>query len=247
MGLWGGDLYTFDTLPSTNLWATENAALYRHGDVILATVQTQGYGRFQRTWVSPPGGSLTLSALLTTPPLPESVRGILPQLAALAVARLLGCYAIAAQVKWPNDVLVGGRKISGVLAETAADPTTIVLGIGINIDIATPDFDRAGLTRSATSMAEQTDAPPPAADALCSHFLRVLAQTLDAASTTPDYLTAHWPQWDLLLGREISVTTAGALLSGHYMGIAPDGRMKLHDPTGQLHVLASGDVSIDAF
>lgn len=102
------------------------------GTVLAAEVQTAGRGRLDRRWICPPRAALSFSVLLRPDGVPAVARGWIPLLAGVAVAAGLRTQAgLDARLKWPNDVLVGGAKIAGILAEQAGD--AIVLGIGINV------------------------------------------------------------------------------------------------------------------
>ena len=102
------------------------------GTVLAAEVQTAGRGRLDRRWTCPPRAALSFSVLLRPDGVPAVARGWIPLLAGVAVAAGLRAQAgLDARLKWPNDVLVGGAKIAGILAEQAGD--AIVLGIGINV------------------------------------------------------------------------------------------------------------------
>lgn len=102
------------------------------GTVLAAEVQTAGRGRLDRRWICPPRAALSFSVLLRPDEVPAVTRGWIPLLAGVAVAAGLRAQAgLDARLKWPNDVLVGGAKIAGILAEQAGD--AIVLGIGINV------------------------------------------------------------------------------------------------------------------
>jgi len=102
------------------------------GTVLAAEVQTAGRGRLDRRWICPPRAALSFSVLLRPDGVPAVARGWIPLLAGVAVAAGLRAQAgLDARLKWPNDVLVGGAKIAGILAEQAGD--AIVLGTGINV------------------------------------------------------------------------------------------------------------------
>jgi BirA family biotin operon repressor/biotin-[acetyl-CoA-carboxylase] ligase len=112
------------------------------GQVLVAEEQTAGRGRLGRSWASVPGESLTFSVLLRPPAegpaaIPPDLRGWLPLLAGVAVANAVrGTSGLPAVLKWPNDVLVGDRKLAGILAEQSGTGSATVIGIGINV--ATP-------------------------------------------------------------------------------------------------------------
>src|SRR6202044_1415756 len=102
--------------------------------VLAAEEQTAGRGRGGRTWVSRPGASLTFSVLLRPVTVPPSSRGWLPLLTGVAVAAgVRSASGVAAGLKWPNDVLVGDRKLAGILAEQSTDGDTVVVGVGLNV------------------------------------------------------------------------------------------------------------------
>ncbi|MGH3275191.1 MAG: biotin--[acetyl-CoA-carboxylase] ligase, partial [Streptosporangiaceae bacterium] len=127
-----------------------------HGTVLAAEHQTSGRGRQGRAWSTPPEArALTFSVLVRPAGVPPSGRGWLPLLTGVAVARALRAEAgVDAVLKWPNDVLAGGAKLAGILAEQVGD--AIVVGIGINVSARTEDL------------------PPPGPGALAATSLAVL-------------------------------------------------------------------------
>ncbi|MDB4285287.1 biotin--[acetyl-CoA-carboxylase] ligase [bacterium] len=159
-GTFGREVHRFDEVPSTNDLAMDLAALGRsEGTVVIAGSQTRGKGRRGRRWFSPPGKNLYLSIILR----PRRKRREWPELSwvvAGGVARFLAGAAMRGPVtlKCPNDVLVGGRKIAGILLEnrmTPALPSGMVAGIGLNVNLREEDLpgEMKGL---ATSMAMET-------------------------------------------------------------------------------------------
>lgn len=150
-GLWGGRVWRFDELPSTNTWAMEHVSALGHGDVVWAVSQTDGRGRMGRNWISSPGRCLTVSLVIDDPALARL--GVnLGQIAACAVVDLLGLCGIKGSLKWPNDVLVDGGKIAGLLVERDAVSGFFVLGVGLNINLTSGELSAARLHRPATSM-----------------------------------------------------------------------------------------------
>ncbi len=112
---------------STNARARELAAAGApHGTVVTAAEQSAGRGRQGRTWVAPAGRALLCSVLLRDPP------RLLPLAAGVAVAEVVGEQA---SVKWPNDVLLGGRKVAGILVEWRPQQSWAVVGIGLNVAV----------------------------------------------------------------------------------------------------------------
>lgn len=142
----------FDTISSTNDWAKEQLHSFSRDKItiISAEEQTQGRGQYGRQWFSPAGKNLYASFCFFVLPTQKDVLSI-THIMAIAIATLLEEEGILAQIKWPNDVLVHGKKIAGILCETVPlEPEIgIVVGLGLNINMTTHEFSRVG--RPATS------------------------------------------------------------------------------------------------
>jgi BirA family biotin operon repressor/biotin-[acetyl-CoA-carboxylase] ligase len=146
----------FSELDSTNRYACARLAELADGDVIHADRQTAGHGRLRRPWVSHLPGNLCITLVLkpeaAAPPLAN-----LSQLLALSVCRALAAYGVTGNIKWPNDVQAGGRKIAGLLAETVVLGSRVegmALGLGVNLNLGPADL--ALIDQPATSLREQT-------------------------------------------------------------------------------------------
>lgn len=121
------------------------------GQVLVAEEQTAGRGRMGRSWVSQPGASLTFSVLIRPLPVPPARRGWLPLLTGVAVATAVrSVAAVAAALKWPNDVLVADRKLAGILAEQSGQ--AVVLGIGVNVATSADALPASPTGLAATSL-----------------------------------------------------------------------------------------------
>lgn len=134
----GRTLKVYDSLPSTNDTAKACTATLPHGAVIIADTQVCGRGRRGRTFFSPQGNGIYMSVALHTPFTAEDV-GLLTSLTAVAVAEAIELLCdVAVQIKWVNDLLIGGKKVCGILTEGQYDSerghyTNTVIGIGINV------------------------------------------------------------------------------------------------------------------
>jgi BirA family biotin operon repressor/biotin-[acetyl-CoA-carboxylase] ligase len=209
---------------STNDRARELAlAGAPHGALVTAGGQTAGRGRQGRTWTTPPGTALALSLVLRDAP------PLLPLVAAVAVAEECGPQA---RIKWPNDVLVDGRKVAGILAEGRPHEGWTVLGIGVNVAV-----DPAGLPpelhdRAGTLGREPADVEP---------FLTALLAALERALAlgTPALLDA-WRARDALVGH--AVAWAGG--EGVAAGIDGEGRLVVALPDGGRTTLNAGEVHL---
>ena len=214
----------FRVTDSTNRRARELAAGGApHGTLVTATEQTAGRGRQGRTWVGPPGRSLLLSVVVRV------FDGLLPLRAGLAVADVAGP---AARVKWPNDVLLDGRKVAGILVEARPQDGWAVIGAGVNVAV-----DPAELPEELRHIAGTLGRPPEALDATLSELLAALAVRL--AEPAPAVVAALRER-DALLGRELHWTGG----SGTGAGIDADGRLLVRGPDGALHALDAGEVHL---
>jgi len=145
-------IYKYLKLDSTNAFLKQHCSSLPDYSVIWAEEQSHGRGRFDRLWNSVPSQDLTFSLLLPLAPLEQKLRQNITQVAALSVALLLESYGLKPSVKWPNDVLVQGKKISGILCEVVKSDERVcgILGVGLNVN-STEKF-LAGLDIPATSL-----------------------------------------------------------------------------------------------
>lgn len=187
------------TIGSTNDHAKALArAGAPHGTIVTADEQTAGRGRQGRRWSTPAGRALALSAILRD--LGERFE-LLPLLAAVAVCE--ACEAVApvrCAIKWPNDVWIDGRKLSGILAEGRPHDGWAVLGIGVNVTLRAEELPPE-LAETATSLAiAAPGAAPTRSDALLGPLLDRLARRL---ADEPAAVLAAWRERDALRGRVV--------------------------------------------
>ncbi|PSL38766.1 BirA family biotin operon repressor/biotin-[acetyl-CoA-carboxylase] ligase [Labedella gwakjiensis] len=216
--------------------------------VIATDTQTAGRGRLDRTWVTPPGSALAVSVLLR-PAVPIERLGWIPLIAGLAVARtadslLDGVEDVGVAVKWPNDVLIGGRKLCGILAELTADGS-VVVGAGINTAATADELP----VDTATSLAVE-GASTTAVDDVLSTYLTELSSLyrsfVDAGGdATAAGIRAAVTERCATVGSRIRLDMpGGGVVHGTARGIDADGRLVVqpHDGSGLLPVSA-GDVT----
>jgi len=203
--LWLGEADSTNTVAAS--FADDPA---NEGLVVLADYQTAGRGRFQRRWLSPPGQGVLLSVLLFPPP-ELRLPSVLTPLAAVAVCETI--YAATqrqARIKWPNDVLVNGRKVCGMLVEQGCGT---VIGIGLNVSTPAEVFAAHGLT-DAAALAHFTDRPLRR-DQVAEMLIRQLdeAYELLLAGDAAD-LEARWCWHTGLLGKQVYLETRQASYVG---------------------------------
>jgi len=211
---------------STNARARELAGRGApHGTLVTADLQTAGRGRQGRAWSAPAGRALLLSLVL------RDLDELLSLRAGLAVADLAGP---AALVKWPNDVLLEGRKVAGVLVEGRPQEGWAVLGIGLNVSTPAADFPPE-LRYIATSLAATLGEAPGTEE-----ILAALVARLDTRLASPlDEVLEEWRRRDALFGSAVH-WNGGA---GTAAGIAGDGSLLVDTDSGQV-ALAAGEVHL---
>ena len=224
-----------DKIGSTNDEARRLAAQGApHGTVVHADEQTTGRGRLSRSWFSPPG-NLYVSILLRTGQ--SAARAAeLSFLAALAVADTVEALLprqVRAMLKWPNDVLINGAKIAGILLEHIDDAT--IMGIGLNVLEAPPN----AAYRTTTIVANGGIA---SVDGARDILLDRLGHHLSAWQTDGfDSIRAQWLNRSYPLGAAIQASSAGEPVAGHFAGLDLDGALLLDTPRGRQRIVA-GDV-----
>jgi len=246
----GRRIHHLDETDSTNRVAAdlaqEGAA---HGTAVVAEAQTAGRGRLGRSFYSPPYSNLYTSIVLR-PNLDTSSAPTLLLAAGIGVAETVSCIlgeGADPEIKWPNDVLLGGLKTSGILMEIEAEENRVshaILGIGVNLNVDRNEFPDEFRER-ATSLRSHSGLSVNRAD-----FTRQLFENLE------DVLDEHErgglevlrPRFDAhfrMLGRKITVAEVnGRTIEGIAAGIAPNGALQLDRPSGERLELLAGDVTI---
>lgn len=232
----GQELHYHLRLGSTN---DEAAQLARQGapegTLVVAEAQTAGRGRAGRAWFTPPGSSLALSLVLRPGRLASDGVGGLSVMGALAVAEAAEAAGAPAEIKWPNDVLLGGHKTAGVLVEGSwmgSELEFVVCGIGVNVGAA-----------SVPPM-EATDFPATCVEAAVGRPVdrqRLLLAILDSLGRwyprlgSPS-LHEAWERRLAYRGREVSLIDEvdGSVIRGHMEGLTADGRMRLRTREGTI-------------
>jgi BirA family biotin operon repressor/biotin-[acetyl-CoA-carboxylase] ligase len=241
----GINFHYFPEIDSTNLYArqlAENGA--QEGEIVIAEAQTQGRGRLGRPWQSPPLANLYFSVILRPQLLPEHAPQI-TLMAAVALAETVASFIPqSATIKWPNDILVGGKKLAGILTEAACDSERlhyVILGIGVNLNYrlaAMPDEIR---TR-ATSVAELTGK-----SVRRESFLRRLIHDLDRCygELEESGFALLAPRWEAhfdLRGKQVRVELLDQVVAGRAIGIDRDGALLVEDELGAVKRVIAGDV-----
>lgn len=245
----GGRVEARPSLPSTNDRARELAlAGAPEGTVVVADRQTAGRGRRGRAWSSPPGQGIWCS-LIVRPPLEPGQWPRLVAWAAVAVveAALPFVPGVSVGIKWPNDVLVDGRKAAGILLEVGRGDSGVpfaVVGIGLNVN-QEPGHFPVSLREQATSLRA---ARPGGGEPIDRR--RVLEALLNRLWTVYEEevptrfrgAVDRLRPYSVTLGRRVRVEGDGGIVEGMAVDFTPDGLLQVRDDRGVLHIVSSGDV-----
>jgi len=216
------------------------------GTVVVADSQSGGKGRLGRVWVSPPGVNLYCSVILRPPIQPMSA----PQLTFLSVVALARAIeqstGLTPRIKWPNDILVNGKKVAGLLNEMSAETDKVnfvILGIGVNLNMTLDQFP-SDLRHPATSLFLESGVTVRRTD-----FARCLLQELDGIYATflrEGYgpVRGEWLQRSRLAGERVTVSNDGNVTSGVVRGIDEYGALILEGEGGAMVQVVAGDVRL---
>lgn len=237
----GRPVYLFQQIGSTNDQARQLAeAGAPEGLLVVAEEQTAGRGRAQRRWLTPPGTALAVSVVLR-PALPARLAPRVSMLAGLAVCAAVEHAGLRPELKWPNDVLVNGRKTAGLLAEAAFrgdELDYVIVGVGLNIRWAP---DPAQVDFPATCLEAEAGRP---LDRLT--LLRALLAGLEAhyPQLAEPALVAAWRARLAWLGAPVIVRTAAGPMAGRLLDVDEDGALRFQSETGEVQRVLAGEVSL---
>lgn len=242
-----GPVVWLNSVDSTNSYLAHlvRAKDLPEGAMVIAETQTQGRGKRERTWFSPPGGSIYVSILLR--PAFLSVYAQLPTLimAAATAAAIQHRFRIQSRVKWPNDIQIEGRKIGGILTEAVLRGTRIdylILGLGLNCNVPAEAWP-GDLGSKAASLNDWVEGPVDRGE--------LLAQVLDifgrdyrlALEGGFDSAVRGWKSLNDTLGRPVRILTPSGSVEGVAEGLLTDGALVLRNPsTGEQREVRLGEV-----
>ena len=234
----GRNILYYHTVPSTNEIAGMAArSNTEEGTVIIAEEQTGGRGRLERSWLSPPG-SLSLSIILY----PELSR--LPYLimaASLAVSRTIKAISrIKADIKWPNDILINGKKVCGILIENGLKGNSVqysVIGIGINLNVSVNNYPE--IVSTAISLSDAVVGRVPAA-----LFTQRLLLEFENLYLSGGSVFDEWQNSLITLGKKVTSTSGALVIEGIAESVNPDGSLIIKQTGGSLFKAVAGEVTL---
>ncbi|UCD11626.1 MAG: biotin--[acetyl-CoA-carboxylase] ligase [Nitrospinaceae bacterium] len=239
----GSEVRVAGEVGSTNDWAKQELARgAAPGLAVVADSQTEGRGRYGRTWVSPPGLGLYLSVLLA-PPVEKNHYPLLTLMAGVAAARAAAAFSrTVLGLKWPNDLLVGTRKLGGILLEYCpGERSGVVLGIGINVN--NPSFPD-DIENLATSLRLANGAPVDRL-ALLRSLLNCLDEEYEGFLLGGDReIVRKWSERSPMFGEPVSVVQGPHLWEGTALRLDDWGRLVIRTGDGREQVFDAGEVTL---
>lgn len=242
----GTQVHSYRSLKSTNDLAADLAEHgAQEGTIVTSEEQTKGRGRLGRSWHSPVGAGIYVSIILRPKFAPAQAPG-LSVMTALALAELLKARSLEnVRIKWPNDVLLDGGKVAGILTELNADPARInhvIVGIGINANHRREDFPKE-LRDTATSIRIVTKQIVNRAEFLREFLHRFEKQYLKYQKSGLKPSHAALKKYSSLLGHQVKLATGGHVVEGKAVDITETGALVL-DCHGVRQIISAGEVSV---
>ena len=243
----GRDIRVFEKTNSTND-VVEKLARDGVGEgvVVFAEAQSQGRGRLGRRWISPPRRGLWFSVLLRPNLRPQAATQLTVAAATALVRAIRDQTGLAPEIKWPNDILIRGRKVAGVLTELSAELDHIkylILGIGVDVNLSASDFPPE-LRKVATSLRIETGREWHRADLAAAIVRELDADYARICSGQFEDIIEEWQRGCSTLGRRVSIRMADRLVQGQAEALDRDGALLLRTEHGHLERVIGGDVTL---
>ncbi|MGE5174528.1 MAG: biotin--[acetyl-CoA-carboxylase] ligase [Betaproteobacteria bacterium] len=241
----GKDIRLLPKVASTNTLAMEMASNGApEGTVVIAETQTGGKGRLGRTWISPKG-NIYLSVILR-PEIPIYKAPLITLMGAVAAVSAVGkqCEP-GARIKWPNDILISGKKVGGLLTEMSAEQDRIrhiVLGIGVDVNMELENLP-ADMRAQTTTLSAETGEKINRT-ALLQQLLRELDHWYRVFLANEQDVLREWTSLNMTVGNRVAVSGVGERLEGLAQGIDSEGRLVIRLDDGAIHRAAAGNVTI---
>jgi|WetSurMetagenome_2_1015567.scaffolds.fasta_scaffold04050_4 BirA family transcriptional regulator, biotin operon repressor / biotin---[acetyl-CoA-carboxylase] ligase len=241
--IFGKKIFIFDSIDSTNAYAKTLASTSaEEGTIVIAEYQTTGHGRLGRTWRAESGSNILFSIIIR-PTIEINKVGLLPFFAAVGVALAVETITgTCCECKWPNDVLLNGKKCCGILLESSFQHNVLdyaVIGIGVNVNQKVFDED---LKDRATSLIQEYGKKFDRKSVL--HHILTSLELLYSEVKVGSFETIlkEWNARTTMFGKQVTLTQAGEQIHGRAISLSMDGGLVLATPAGQ-RVCYAGDVT----
>jgi len=244
--IFGQRIYYFRTTTSTQDEArrlAEGGA--PEGTIVLAEEQTAGRGRLGRTWISPPGSSILMSIIFRPSLLPHQAHR-LTMITSLSIAEAIeDLTPLKVAIKWPNDILLSGKKAGGILTEIQTSGERIlyaIVGVGLNVNVKISESPLSPLASYATSLSDELGHEFPRF-VLLQEILSRLERNYQGLKRGADF-RAKWQARLYPLGQEVTVITPTESIEGIAIGVNEDGALLLATHEGEVKTIWAGDVTL---
>jgi BirA family biotin operon repressor/biotin-[acetyl-CoA-carboxylase] ligase len=234
----------FDEITSTNTYALNNLTTLSHNTVITADIQTHGKGRLQRHWVSNSKNNLYCSVVICPDiPFKELPLVNFTQLFSVVIAESLMSYNVRVSIKWPNDLLLNGRKICGILSETSFTGSIfngLVIGFGINIADSPPDDLKFNL--KATNILKENGtylAKKVLLDTILKNYSSLFEGFLKSGFSN---IRGLYEKYFTYLGKKIQIINSTRDVTGIASSLTDNGELEVVDSDGTVHIISLGDM-----
>ena len=242
----GRDICYFDTIDSTNIKAKELAMCKAEGTVVISEEQTLGRGRMGRNWISPKGKGIWMSLILKPKIGPMKVAKI-TQIGAAAVNLALNDLGIQSFVKWPNDIVINGKKVCGILTEMSCELNMInyvVMGIGINVNLDKEDFQDE-VSKVGTSLKVETGKFVDRKKLLgvfLNRFEELYIPFVEEDNFKDTLNVCR--ENSILIGKEVKIIRGDEEKKGKVLDIDEEGELVVSYEDGRIENVLSGEVSV---
>lgn len=237
----GKEIKYFRETESTNILAKDMADSVEEGTVVIAESQTEGRGRLGRKWLSPEGG-IWLSIVLK-PKIQPQYTPRLTLLAGVCVAKTIQGMGLPARIKWPNDVLIKGRKVCGILTEMGAEVDLVdhvVVGIGIDANVDTESFPEE-FRDSSTSLKKELGKDVDRVDFVQKLLFEFESLYLNFQKGDFHSILDEWRSMSATIGEWVKISTQTRTIYGEAIGIDNEGALIIETGEGQLEKIVAGN------
>ena len=243
--LMGSKIVHFDEIDSTNNYAKKIANEgCRHGTIVIAEKQTLGRGRIGREWKSSNSEGLWFTIVLRPDLEPEDVQIVTIAASVAVVEGISESQGIVCGIKWPNDIILGDRKLAGILTELSAEPghvNYVVVGIGININQSSFDDE---IRNKATSLKLHTGkqvSRVKVLESILTRFENVYNMILQGNT---EEILDKWSKYSVTIGKEVKIIYKHMEYTGIAQSIASDGKLVVKCDDGEVRQISAGEVQV---
>jgi BirA family biotin operon repressor/biotin-[acetyl-CoA-carboxylase] ligase len=237
----GKNIHYFKEIESTNILARNMAGSVDEGTVVIAESQTGGRGRMGHKWISPEGG-IWLSVVLKPIMQPLHAPRI-TLLAGVAVAKTIRSYGLLAKIKWPNDVLINGKKVCGILTEIGAEMDSIqyvVVGVGIDANVDTETFPEE-FRDSSTSLKNELGYDINRVEFVQKLLIELETLYLKFQKEGFTSIMEEWRMMSATIGQWVKITTQSRIIYGEAIGVDSDGALIIETGEDRLEKIVAGN------